>query len=480
MMKKIHYWLAGLLFLAVCAFLPISSGNVWAEEEEELTVSGEVVDVGEDSVTVDIGDMNITVTIDDTTEEDADSEDALDEAISYEAPDEAAEETSEETTEEATEETTEAVEATEVTEETAEVSGEDEGSEEEETADVEAETSTETEEASEETMETVSEEAEAASEDVSEKSEEEGVEIEEGDIVEIEAALGSKGLVMKRLRRPFKTDIVWDGPIDYDEENGAVPFGGISADVLTEEDGAPMVTEIIGSGGMATTIDKLDLNNVHVRVGYSEETGYFVKRIVQGPTMKIRGRIEDVSEDSIVVNGITVTLKENTRIRQFRGPLVSPYLSKDKLVVGAPVRVLTQSYGEENNALAILVFNNRRVKMRGTIQDINEEGGTATFQSLSGMLTLPLKLDSQSYKDIQPGQFIDFSGMLSGGMIDISNMGEVGKRPAKKVIRRAGTQKVKEWKRKKTKDILKDKAKDKGKNKARDEAKDKVKNRRGG
>ncbi len=260
-----------------------------------------------------------------------------------------------------------------------------------------------------------------------------GTAIEIGEIVEMEASFGKRGLILNRIRRPFKRDILWLGPASY--EDGNLTCAGIKARVLDESAGDPFSTLIIGQYGEKVSIGDLDLTSVRVRIGYSDDNGYFVKRIVQGPILDIRGLISEVDEDQshITVNGLSISLNDNTVIRAFRSILVSKGLDRSVLRSGLPVRVLAQYINNEYFAVGILVLRQNLVRFRALINEI-EDDGTAVVQTPGTHLTLKVKLDTTK-NDLKPGDFVTFSGeIFENGQIGMKNIGKVGQRSSRDIL----------------------------------------------
>ena len=151
--------------------------------------------------------------------------------------------------------------------------------------------------------------------------------------------------------------ICWEGPAAYDE-SGFLTIAGIKARIILEENEDYKPTQIIGIGGEPTTIKKLDLAAVGVRIGYCPDNEkYFVKRIVQGPTLTVRGRltIVDPETETLAVKGLTINLTEFTKIHcLFRcHPSAMPLKFSD-LKIGMRVHVLTQYVEGSYEAVEIL------------------------------------------------------------------------------------------------------------------------------
>ena len=344
-MKRISLFL-GVFFLTLvfCGQHALAQ-----EQEDDLTISGEVVDVGADNITVDVGGLNVTVQVDPTAENDMDGDDALEEAIG-EADDR-----------------------------------------------------------------------------------ESGTSIEIGEVVELETGLGRRGLTLKRIRRPFRRDILCNGSVTY--TNSTVTCAGITAKLLDEDDGDPLSTEIIGQYGVKTSLDALDLNAVRVRIGHDEEYGFFAKRIVQGPVIGVRGFIEDIDaeEKTFTMNGLNIRYDENTAIHPFRSALVPRPMDYSLLQVKMPVRVMAQFVDGEYYALGILILNTNRVRMRAVIEDIRDDG-MAVIKTPGG-LTITIRMDGED--SMSPGDFIDFTGEIqSGGMIQATTVGRVGEKVSRPLFKR--------------------------------------------
>ena len=350
-MKKGSLFIAIGFFACFLVFLGASSVTAQDEQEDDISISGEVVDVGSDNLTVDVGGSNVTVQVDPTAENDMDGDDALEEALE------------EETTQD----------------------GNDTGTD-----------------------------------------------IEVGEVVELETGLGRHGLTLKRIRRPFRRDILCDGEATY--ADGNISCAGITARILDVEAGDPYPTQIIGKFGARVSIEDLDLSAVRVRIGYDPDAGFFAKRIVQGPVVGVRGRISDVNveDKTISLNGLTIKFDENTAIRSFRSILVPRHMDESVLRPGLPVRAMVQYVDNEYYALGILVLNARKVRMRAIVQDLRDDG-TAVIKTPGG-ITITVQLDGA--RDIAPGDFINFSGDFSNGQFKASTVGKVGASMGRSVLRR--------------------------------------------
>ncbi len=118
--------------------------------------------------------------------------------------------------------------------------------------------------------------------------------------------------------RPFeRPSIVCTGLAGFDGEN--VKCSGISAKVFNRRDGAPFNTQIVGRYGANVSIEGIDFSNVRLEIGYKEGLGFFVRRIVQGPVLSIRGIVQKVDSDQgyLVINGLRVSFNERTRRNHF-------------------------------------------------------------------------------------------------------------------------------------------------------------------
>ena len=161
------------------------------------------------------------------------------------------------------------------------------------------------------------------------------------------------GIIQRLLK-----GICWEGPADFDDESGFLTVAGIKARVIFEESENYHPTQIIGIGGEPTTIAKLDLTALGVRIGYRlDNEEYFVKRIVQGPTLTVRGRLTDVDPETetVVVKGLTINLTEFTKIHGlFRCHFPVIPLKISDLKSGMRVHVLAQYVEGSYEAVGIL------------------------------------------------------------------------------------------------------------------------------
>ena len=320
----------GLFAVSLFLLLPCRAP---AQEADTVTVSGEVVDVGENNVTVDMNGANVTVQLDENVENDMDGDELMEDAAAGNETD-----------------------------------------------------------------------------------------LEPGEVVEIETEIvPGRGLWARRVRRALRPDIVWDGAVTYDANAGTISFASIEAQILSREEGDLITTQVIGSGGGNASIEDLDLSTVRVRVGYDVDGDYFVKRIVQGPVLTVRGRISAMGDHTITVNGLEIQMNENTRVRHFRPLFRSHPLPPEALHEDLPVRVLAQYIDGEYTALVVLVVSPRRVHLRGLISEIRDDG-TAVLQTPGG---IPFTVHVPQGRGLRLGQRVDLRGSWGPGFsIDAESLTE--------------------------------------------------------
>ncbi len=256
--------------------------------------------------------------------------------------------------------------------------------------------------------------------------------IETGEIVEAEILIKDDKIYAKRIRRAYRNDIICRGAVVYD--NNSITCNSITGELLSKANGDVIDTQVIGENGeRGVSIESINLSDVLVKFGYNiSESTYFVKIIIQCPISVIRGKISEVSDTYIKVNGINIIINENTIIKKFRSLFLREKIDESELTVGSPVRVDCQ-YNKNTgqyNAIDITIYRTRLVKFSAIIEKF--ENGTATIQSPGGVLNLPVSLNNGNYK---VGDWLNFEGQLSNTGIIPSRINKLGEKSSYPLVK---------------------------------------------
>ena len=272
-----------------------------------------------------------------------------------------------------------------------------------------------------------------------EPSDETPANVEVGETVEVESIIKDGKIIGKRIKRLVHSSIICKGNIEYDSSEATISCNGVTGVILSKENGDPVDTLIIGAKGVVTTIDNISLDNAVVKFGYDEkEDGYFVKRIVEGPVVILRGKISEKTDKYIKVAGKTVNITENTKFTRLIPSFLIKKLNFSSIKEDSIVRVHAQYINGEYYALAVFVANPRRVKFHGKLKEIKPDN-TGVVETDGGLLNFPVKING----DFKPGDPIDFEGELTDNGLQTEKMFKFGEKPKKPLIKREDFDKFK-------------------------------------
>ena len=265
-----------------------------------------------------------------------------------------------------------------------------------------------------------------------ESSDEIPANVEVGETVEVESIIKAGKIIGKRIKRLVHSSITCNGNIEYDSAENTITCNGITGIILSKENGDPADTLIIGAKGVVTTIDNISLDNAVVKFGYDkEEDGYFVKRIVEGPVVILRGKVTEKTDEYIKVAGKTVNITENTKFTRLIPSFLIKKLNYSSIKQDSLVRVHAQYINGEYYALAVFVANPRRVRFHGKLKEIRPDN-TGIVETEGGLLNFPVKITG----DFKPGDPIDFEGELTDKGLQTEKMFKFGEKPKKQLIKR--------------------------------------------
>lgn len=158
--------------------------------------------------------------------------------------------------------------------------------------------------------------------------------------------------------KKIKPAVIWEGAVAIESVGNEhfLKCAGIDAKiVLTEEESSEYpATRFFGFGGEAISFEEfldLDLSAVHANMRLTEDQNYIARWLVVGPALTLRGRITEIDHEfeTITVQGLTVSITENTRLHKLRIFHVCPPIVFTDLKVGMPVRTVAH-YAEEDGA----------------------------------------------------------------------------------------------------------------------------------